>query len=969
MRTICRFGLALLLAFAATSAGFAQGVQTATLTGTVTTGDGEPVPGVTVTATSPSLIGERTTYTGINGDYIIKNLPPGQYSVIFSLDGMKSVERTATLGLGLVARSDATLEVAVAEETIVVTGETPSALETTTIGANFDAKTVDRLPLPNRNLVTVAELSGGLTDNGTVGGQVTIGGAFAYDNVWLINGVDINDRIFGQPDGLVIEEAIEETQVLTNGISAEYGRFSGGVINAITKSGSNDFAGSFRVDFTRPEWRDENPFEKEEGIKREGDLSKTYSATLGGRIIRDRLWFFLAALDTKQDRSATLPVSNFVDNNTRNDERYEIKLTAGLTSNHMLWGSIIDRDRSDKTNQQITPLEEDALGRDTSFPNDNFVLAYSGVFTNSLFGEVRYSEKHFGFRNLGSGGTLPQDSPFVSLGNRPGVEFGTYNAAYFDRTDPEDRDNEQLYGALSYFLSTESAGSHDIKVGVESFTDIGVGGNSQTSTGFVVLTDYLTDASGEAVFDANGNLIPVWDNPFVSGYYTYLAYWVPVRGARNEIETTSVFVNDRWNLNANWTLNLGVRYEDVKSKSESGIPEIGSDSIVPRLGVSWDPKGDGKYKVDVTYAEYAGKANATQFGSVSPSGNPALAYGIYLGPQATGTDFAPGFDLDNYFFFYFSNPIQTKDVNPNLKTPRTREWTVSGGMELRNGGYLKLTYANRDTTDFIESFVDQQSRLTEVQVGDLTGDLTEVQRITNSDKPVREYEALILQGEYRIFDNWSLGGNWTWELTNDGNFEGELGQSGAIDSTFGDYPEVFVESRNFPTGRLDSFQEHKVRLWSNYTLDLGRAGLLDVGGIFRYDSPLTYSYTRANWPLSAIQRSRDPGYISLPFSQTLYFGQRGAGEYESIWSLDLSLQYAIPVWRTLEPWLQFRVTNVTNESGLLTFNTQINPVADGPLDENGLPTTYTRGVNFGEATRAVDYQIPREYFISAGIRF
>ena len=77
-------------------------------------------------------------------------------------------------------------------------------------------------------------------------GQVTIGGAFAYDNVFLINGVDINDNLFGTANNLFIEDAIEETQVLTSGISAEYGRFSGGVVNVVTKRGGDIFSGSFR---------------------------------------------------------------------------------------------------------------------------------------------------------------------------------------------------------------------------------------------------------------------------------------------------------------------------------------------------------------------------------------------------------------------------------------------------------------------------------------------------------------------------------------------------------------------------------------------------------------------------------------------------------------------------------------------------------------------------------------------------
>ena len=224
MRRSLMVCIALIAGFALATAGFAQGSQTANLAGTVTSADGEPLPGVTITATSPALIGERTAVSGVNGDYIIKNVPPGVYTVRFSLEGMKAVERAATLPLGGTARADAAMEVSAAEETIVVTGEAPSALETTTVGANFASESVDQLPV-GRTLQQVAELAGGLTDNGTVAGQVTIGGAFAYDNVFLINGVDVNDRYFGTSnDLLVIEEAVDETQVLTSGISAEYGR-------------------------------------------------------------------------------------------------------------------------------------------------------------------------------------------------------------------------------------------------------------------------------------------------------------------------------------------------------------------------------------------------------------------------------------------------------------------------------------------------------------------------------------------------------------------------------------------------------------------------------------------------------------------------------------------------------------------------------------------------------------------------
>jgi hypothetical protein len=504
-----------------------------------------------------------------------------------------------------------------------------------------------------------------------------------------------------------------------------------------------------------------------------------------------------------------------------------------------------------------------------------------------------------------------------------------------------------------------------LKVGVEQFKDIGKGGNSQTSTGFVISTDYLTDDDGNPVYSASGRLQPIW----VPGA-TFLAYWDAKRGAENTVQTDSLFVNDRWNLNSRWSFNIGARYEKVKDDVPGGV-NISSDSIVPRLGASFDPKGDGKWKFDVTYAEYAGKAAANQFGAGSVQGQPALAYGIYYyGPEGLGTNFAPGYDLSNYFFFYFSAPTQTKDVAKGLKTPKTQEFTLAAGMQLAKGGYLKATYIDRKTDDFIETFIDSNSRLVTPTVGPIASELpTEVQRIENSNVPERKYQATLLEGQYRLMDRWTIGGNWTHQLKNDGNFEGEAGQSPQISSTFGDYPEVFTAARNFPTGRLAGFQADKVRVWTSYAFDFGRAGNLDVGLIGNYDSPLTFSFAATRVPLSAAQRAAGANYYSLPSTQTLYFGERGAGEYNDIFSADIALTYGIPIFKSFEPYVKFTVQNVTNENTPVTFNTQVSRNTAGPVDAQGLPTTFIKGVNFGKATTNANYQTPREYFISAGFRF
>src|SRR6185437_8181248 len=122
--------------------------------------------------------------------------------------------------------------------------------------------------------------------------QLAINGAFAFDNAFMLNGVDVNDNLFGQPQDLFIEDAIQETQVLTSGIPAEYGRFSGGVVNAITKSGGNTFSGSFRLNLADPTWSTLTPFEQAHDTTHTSVLNKTYEATVGGPIMKDKVWFF-----------------------------------------------------------------------------------------------------------------------------------------------------------------------------------------------------------------------------------------------------------------------------------------------------------------------------------------------------------------------------------------------------------------------------------------------------------------------------------------------------------------------------------------------------------------------------------------------------------------------------------------------------------------------------------------------------
>ena len=958
--------VALALALAASPAIWAQGVQTATLIGTVTDSEGTGLPGVTVRATSDVLQGDRTTVSGINGDYIMRGLPPGSYRVVFTLEGMTAVERVVSLGLGVQTRADAMMQIAATEETILVTGEAASALESTTVGANFTADTINTLPT-GRTPTAIAALAGGVNDSATpVAGQVQINGGMAYDNSILVNGVNIQDPIFGQTNNLFIEEAIAETQVLTSGISAEYGQFTGGVLNVITRSGGNQFMGSLRADLSKPNWRNETPFEKNLGRKREGDLSKIYSGTFGGPILRDRIWFFIAGRDAEVTSDTSLPVTGQSAGVVETNERYEVKLTGALGGNHSIQGSYTDNPVERNLEIQVSPIEMAAIGTNSKRVNYGWVAGYSGILSPSLFAEARYSEKVFGFRGLGGTGRSIQESPMRGRGLLPGTTGGyTYNAPYFDATDPEDRNNEQLYGSLSWFYSSERLGSHDLKVGAERFIVTRTGGNSQSASSFVFHTDYKM-AGGKPVYDANGRLIPIFTySPVGSTAYTILQNWIATRGAKLDVTTDSFFVNDRWNLNKNWSFNLGVRYEKARSEATGGITGIDTDTITPRLGLSFDPLGDGKLKFDATYAEYGGRYNPSVIGRNTPVGNPAVIQYQYAGPTGEGRDFAPAFDLNNYVVTAISVPGKNLFFEDGLSAPVNREYTLSAAMSFARGGYLKLTYTDRDLTKIVEDFTLYAYGTTTVELAGkrIVSDNT-IYR--NSDGPKRTYQGAQLQGRYRITDAWSVEGAWTHQFKNEGNYEGEGGQS--IGSTvYGDRPEL-QSPRNNPIGRFDDYQSDRVRLWTTYTLDFGRAGNLSAGLLYRYDAPLTFSYT-TSVAITPIQKGRDPGYKQPPTSQTLFFGKRGAGEYNSTSLFDLSLTYRIPVWKSLEPWVKFDVYNLFDSDTLRTFNTQVLADNSSPKDGDGLPTGYTKGTNFGKATGAGSYVVPREYFVAVGIRF
>ena len=976
MSVFYRAAIAVMMSAILTAApAAAQGIQTGEISGTVSSSDGLTLPGATVSVRGPALQGVRTVTADQNGAYVIRALPPGQYEVTFEMAGLKPRTERINVELGRPGTLNAVLAVAGVTEAVTVTADvTTATLTSPSVGANFDAREISTLPT-GRTPALIAELAPGLTNNTPNAGQVTISGGFAYDNVFMINGVDVNDNLFGTANNVFIEDAIEQTTVLTSGISAEYGRFSGGVINMITKSGGNNFTGSFRANFTNDAWTRETPREVTAGTNRQDKLNQNYEATFGGPVLRDRAWFFTAGRWQESDAQTNLQETNVPFTTATKNQRFELKGTGSIVPGHTVMANYI-RNTTETTRLPFAFTIDPLIFENLEQPNNLGVVSYNGVISDRMLATFQVSQKKFGFRGSGGFDTNILNSPFLTRGVTGIPDTLHYNGNYFDATDPEDRNNRQFAGSLSYLLSTPRFGSHDFKAGFEHFVSTQTGGNSQSATDYVFEADYLSDASGAPIFDASNRLIPI----FTPGV-TRTQQWLATRGAELDVRTLGLFIQDDWRVTPRLTVNLGTRFETVRSEATGGIIGVDTSSIVPRLAATYDLFGDSTTILQGSYAHYSGKYSEAQIGVNSPVANPALIIYSYTGPAGQGRDFAPGFNPANYgTILAGSFPTANIFLEDDLSSPVTREFTLSVGRQLWGRGLAKLTYTNRSYSNLIESFTDDPTESGRTDVVFNGTDFGTFDNIVyrNTDVPQRDYQALLFQSNYRLSPRLMFEGHYTLQLRNHGNFEGEAANTPAIGSSIGDYPEILVPERNFPTGRLNDFQRHKLRLWAIWNQPLGRFGSLDIAPILRVNSGAAYSLAATGVPLSDIQLARDPGYAQLPGGgeQTLFFGERGSQTFPAYALLDLGFNYSVPVFRTLGPWVKLEVLNVTNNQKVIQFNTTVNPDPNSPLDEHGLPTGYIQGASFGQPTANTHYPVwrpgftgGRTFLMTAGFRF
>jgi len=968
-------------------------VPTGTLSGHVTDATGI-LPGVTVSTISPSLQGTRTAVTNENGDYIFRFLPPGEYTIKFELAGFQTIDTTVKVSAAQTAKVDALMPEAKVAEEVTVTGNYETISSSATASSTYESKLISNLPTA-RDVANYVALSPGVTVTGARN-SISIGGAGTYESLFLVNGVAVTENLRGQVTPLYIEDAIEETTTSMANVSAEYGRFTGGIVNALTKSGGNEFHGSVRDTLANPKWTAPTP----KTVSRTDNIDNTYEATLGGFVLRDKLWFFAAGRTSKTTVSNQTYLTEVPFDTITDETRYEAKVTFSPVSQHRFVGSSIGRDRKWDgyyfNSYDIYDLDS-VYSR--KIPEDLIAFNYTGVLSDNFFVEGQYSARHMTFEGAGSRYTdLIKGTPVWDTATE-----AIYNSPIFCAVcekGNEERNNSEWMVKGSWFTSASKLGSHDVRFGYDSYDDTITSNNYQSGSNYflwaneVILQGTGRDTKFYPVILGDGN--------------AYLEWWPIFKLSKgSHFKTNSAFVNDVWRLNNNWSFNLGVRYDMNDGTNASGVKVVKDSKISPRIAVTWDPKGNGEWQLNFGVGKYVA-AITTNAGDASATGGAPAYYNIiYSGPDinANGAQYETAQALQMVFNWLdgiggvLANPDMWGPYSPsvpgyqtfvgdNLKSPSVDEITVGVTKRLGTKGLVRMDLIDRTWADFYSTRID----MTTGKATDPNGLVYDRNLVENDNRLAkRTYRGALLQGQYRLNDRLSLGANYTYSKA-EGNFEGETSGSGPVTSAMRSYPE-YLQMRWFaPTGPLAVDQTHRATLFATYDVVDSKHNRLTASVMQRYLSGTPYSAASANGAKVG-DYVTNPGYDNAPDMQTYFFSKRGAYRTDAVTSTDLSLNYAFKLeafGSNLEFYLIPQITNVFNHRVVTQPNTTVwtrynksylawfDPFTATPKECpqgassstcSEMGANWQKGTSFGKGTSPTSYQIPRTFGLAFGVRF
>ena len=721
---------------AVSSAALAQSqTTTGTIQGNVVDPNGAVVSGATVTVRNVNTGFERSVTSNSDGFFTAPLLPLGMYRVTTTAGGFaNSVLENVEVTIGNTLALSIALRVGETAETVDVTTDT-EAVDTarTELATQINQRSVENLPINRRDFSRFALLTPGVSIvQGPDGDEISINGQKGIQNNVSIDGADANNPFFGEQRGgqrpafTISLESVKEFQVVPVGASAEFGRSSGGFINAVTKSGTNQFSGAAFLFFRNQFLSSQNPDAVEAGLPVEDFTNYQFGGNIGGPIKRDRAFFFLAY--ERNDGKSSKP--NFIDpiladifatrfgspdeqtviERTNDADVLLAKVDISLNSNNLLTLRH-NYSRAEQVNGtfDVPTWGSSANGRETSNSN-SFIGQLVTNFSANLLNEFRFQWAREERPRFYDGPDLPD----TTIGTFAGDISYRFGRPFFLPT-PSNDVRVQFTDNVTIIR-----GNHTIKTGI----DINRTRVAQTFIGF---------ARGRYIFaaptieEAIDGFIDYIDGVNANALQLYLQF-APigdrtVEEAGTQAYTTiepGVYVQDTWQAKRNLTLNFGFRWEgqfqpdpindpsetrygqfldDPRFPSNGEIPDF-TDGWSPRLALSWSPGGDGKTAfrlgAGIYYARIPGLVVAGPRNTDGViAGNIFFANFLCPGPGIGGCPVYPGI-VPTAGFTPFNPGIAV--FARDFKNPRTVQYSASVEREIAPFTSVLVAYNYAKTT-------------------------------------------------------------------------------------------------------------------------------------------------------------------------------------------------------------------------------------------------------------------------------
>ena len=753
---------------------------TGTLTGNVVDDQNAPLPGVTITISSPALIGgARTEVTGADGSFSFPALTPGMYLVKAEISGFVTQERSEVqVRLDRTTEIDIQMPLSKFGEEITVVAETP---------------VVDPTQVSTSQTFTSDFLKGAAINSGRRGYQSVLNmapgvvgtsnpsvfGSTEGENAYFVDGLDTTDPVTATFGTNFNFDAIQEISFQTGGFEAEYGRATGGVVNLVTKSGGNDFSGTLDVRFRNQDFY-------QSGDHFDTDTYKVKyldpSVTFGGPIIRDKVWFFLSGeyVDSQNTPSEAPSTRKYVGQN------YIGKATWQLNPSWRLVGKI-SGDPADIDNANTSSLRDVEANRFQTQGGDIYQADLAGILSPQLLWNLQVGI------NRSSLDSYPQSGDLDTIGHvndDTGRSSGNYTNAQYSQ-----RDRDEYKTNLTWFVDN-LGGSHEFKGGVEYAKLFFSSRNFYTGGG------YYEDLTVSPPDD----LTPI---PYV--------FWAQADAGTSEFDGTlqTAFLQDAWKVMPNLTIKFGARWDAVSYKNDIGDKMGDMDKIQPRVGFAWDVLGDAKNLVKGSWGRFMHPNALTLPSFAKTTSTPQSAWlscSTYFGTQEACQAYVAARASRGYLWQagydnwdpagWWLNPRNVfssapNEIDPNLKPTYADELIIGFEREVFDRTSVEVSYVNKKTKDIFEDTCDGN-------LGTPTeGATCDYYIMTNIPGLKRDYEGYIVKFESRAKSWFHALVSYTYSKSQ-GNVE--YTQNAGTD--FDVYPYHFVNTY----GYLSDDRRHRVKL-------------------------------------------------------------------------------------------------------------------------------------------------------------